>query len=210
MRLEGDGTVTCQVDSISVKQVAGNHLPQATAAARPLYDLTALLHSSEFDGIDDFLPSLQDGGGTVAFCFMACKKITQVGVRQTLFSDAGTNAGYKVELNTSNQLVISAGDGTSYTTATTANAFTLGQTVSIEAYDDGVNIGVRLNNGTLVTAARPNVSAGTAGFTIGKDNGAASGYFKGNMYGAIYNKNKANTLTERANAITWLRTKGGV
>ncbi len=201
---------TIQVTSMSIRKLSGIPVYQSTSAQIPQYNDTGGLKSKLFDGVDDNMLAISGGGSTTAFCFMACVKITQAGVRQTLFSDAGTNTGYKVELNTSNQLVLSAGNGTSYTTVTTANTFASGDTVSIEAYDDGTNIGVRLNNGTLVTAARPTVTAGTTGFTIGKDNGAASGYFKGNMYGEIYTRNKANTPTERADAITWLRAKGGI
>ena len=174
------------------------------------YDTIGFSKYIETDGINDYFESAVGGGSTTAFCYMACVRPTQLGVRQTLFSDAGTNTGYKVELNASNQLVISAGNGTSYTTATTANTFTYGQIISIEAYDDGTNLGVVLNKGTLVIVARPVVIAGTASFTMSRDNGAASGYFKGGVYDEIYTKNKANTVVERSNSIAYLRLKGGI
>jgi len=201
---------TIEVTSMSIRKLSGIPVYQPTNAQIPKYDETSGLKSKLFDGVDDNMLAVSGGGSTTAFCFMACIKPTQVGVRQTLFSDVGTNTGYKVELNTSNQLVLSAGNGTSYTSVTTANTFASGDTVSIEAYDDGTNIGVCLNNGTPVTVARPTVTAGTTSFTMGKDNGAASGYFKGNMYGEVYTRNKANTPTERADTIAYLRAKGGI
>lgn len=201
---------TIQVTSMSIRKLSGIPVYQSTSAQIPQYNDTGGLKSKLFDGVDDNMLAVTGGGSTTAFCFMACVKPTQVGVRQTLFSDAGTNTGYKVELNASNQLVLSAGNGTSYTAATTANTFASGDTVSIEAYDDGTNIGVCLNNGTPVTVARPTVTAGTNAFTMGKDNGAASGYFKGNMFGEVYTRNKANTPTERADTIAYLRAKGGI
>jgi hypothetical protein len=201
---------TIEVTSMTIRKLSGIPIYQSTSAQIPQYNETGALKSMLLDGIDDNMVAQSGGGATTQFGFMACVKITQVGVRQTLFSDAGTNTGYKVELNTSNQLVLSAGNGASYTTATSGNTFAINDTVSIEAYDDGTNLGVVLNNGTPVTTARPTVSAGTSTFTIGKDNGAASGYFKGDMYGEIYTKNVVVTPTQRANAITYLRAKGGI
>jgi hypothetical protein len=203
---------TLDIDDVSVKEVTGNHVSQATSAARPLYDLTSSLHSTEFDGIDDALTSPQGGGATTAFCFMACIKPTQLGARTALFSDANLGAftGYYLEVTAAGNLRFLAGNGASYTSVTSGNAVSAGTVYSVECYDDGTNIGVCLNNGTPVTAARPTVSAGTTAFFIGRDATAASGYFKGNIYGAIYTRNKANTPTERANAITLLRAKGGI
>jgi hypothetical protein len=42
-------------DNISIKELAGNHASQATAAKRPLYKTAGGLHWLQFDGVDDGL-----------------------------------------------------------------------------------------------------------------------------------------------------------
>jgi hypothetical protein len=46
---------TAQVDNLIVQQIAGNHLTQATAAKRPLYQSSGGLHWLKGDGIDDWV-----------------------------------------------------------------------------------------------------------------------------------------------------------
>jgi len=50
-RVYGDFTAT--LATITVQEIAGNHLVQATAAARPLYQSSGGLHWLKYDGVDD-------------------------------------------------------------------------------------------------------------------------------------------------------------
>ncbi len=58
------------IDNISVKELAGNHASQATAASRPLYKTTGLAEYNDYDAVDDVLnttfPSSLGSSCTVA------------------------------------------------------------------------------------------------------------------------------------------------
>jgi len=43
------------IDNFSIKEIAGNHATQATAASRPLYKTDGTYHWLQFDGVDDSL-----------------------------------------------------------------------------------------------------------------------------------------------------------
>ena len=174
------------------------------------YDTIGFPQYLLFDGVDDYLSSITGGGSTTAFCFMATIQPLLIGTRQALFSDVGTNTGYKVELNTSNQLSFSAGNGTAYTTITSVNTFAVGVKYSVICFDDGTNLSLELDGGAIITAARPVVSAGTAGYTVSKDNGAATGFYKGNVFGRIYGKNTAFTQVSRNLGIQYLKNKAQI
>lgn len=53
--LVSTGSPIAVVNSVSVKEIAGNHASQANAAACPLYKTSGGLHWLQFDGVDDFL-----------------------------------------------------------------------------------------------------------------------------------------------------------
>lgn len=150
------------------------------------------------DGVDDSLASSTGGGGTTGFFFSAAiSPQGSAGTARTLFSDAGTNTGYIVRLNASNQLELSAGNGTAYTTIATAGALNVGATDVVQAWDDGANLNVKIGTGPTASIARPVVSAGTAGYTLYQDNGASTGYFNGRSYGEIYRKDSGLTQSQR-------------
>ena len=60
----------CTITSISVKEIAGNHASQATAAKRPLFAATGLAEWTNYDAVDDVLnntfPSSLGSSCTVA------------------------------------------------------------------------------------------------------------------------------------------------
>ena len=51
----GAGTWQGSIDNISVRELLGNHVSQATAASRPLYKVTGLCKWNDFDAVDDVL-----------------------------------------------------------------------------------------------------------------------------------------------------------
>lgn len=151
-----------------------------------------------YDGIDDSASSPTGGGGTAGFFYSSAITVAGgAGTARTLFSDAGTNTGYIVRINSSNQLELAAGNGTAYTTVASAAALTAPTSAVVQAWDDGVNLNVRIGSGPVASVARPAVSAGTAGFTIGQDNGASSGHANVREYSTIYRKDSAPTLAQR-------------
>ena len=133
------------------------------------------------------------------------------GAVRTIWSDAGTNTGYILRLNASNQLELAAGNGTAYTLAATTDTLAVGTTYVVTAFDDGTNLSVQVNSGTAGTASRPVVSAGTSTATIGKDNGAASSFFNGTIGPLVYVKNGQNVdSSDRAAVKTYVAGKAGV
>ena len=105
------------VDSISVKELAGNHASQATAASRPLYKTSGGLHWLQFDGVDDslstssidftstnkmsvFIGSMNTFGGSA---YEICVKFGGINAAGSLYAtyhlenrfEIGTSQGYR-------------------------------------------------------------------------------------------------------------------
>lgn len=162
-------------------------------------------------GIDDSLSSATGGGGTAGFFYCAAiKREGGAGTLQTLWSDAGASAGYIVQLDVNNKLSFSAGNGTTFTTIVSAAAFNVGDKASLKAWDDGANLNVQIGSGAIASVARPVVVAGTAGFTMFKDNGAASSFALVDLYEQITLKNTAGTAAQRSLAQAYVRSKAGL
>lgn len=163
------------------------------------------------DGVDDSLASSTGGGGTTGFFFSAViSPHGSAGTARTLFSDAGANTGYIVRINASNQLELSAGNGTAYTTIATAGALNVGDTDVVQAWDDGTTLNVKIGSGPTASIARPVVVAGTAGYTLYKDNGASTGYFNGLSYGEIYRKDSGLTQSQREAVAVYQRKQARI
>ena len=163
------------------------------------------------DGVDDSLASSTGGGGTAGFFVSAAiSPQGRAGTARTLFSDTGANTGYRVRLNTSNQLELAAGNGTAYTTIATADTLAVGATDVVQAWDDGANLNVKIGSGPTASIARPAVVAGTAGYTLGQDNGASTRYFNGRSYGEIYRKDSGLTQSQREAVAVYQRQKARI
>lgn len=179
------------------KSGRGNHASQSTPGARPLF---AAGSGEKFDGIDDHTLTAAGGGGSAGFFYCAVLKPNAVGLAQILWSDRNTGAfaGYRLRLTSGDKLELGAGNGTAFTTLATTASVALGVPVLLTAWDDGTNLNVQLNQGTVSSTARPAVAAGTAGFTEGRDNGASTGPLNGTLYDRVYCKDGGVTATERA------------
>jgi hypothetical protein len=127
-----------------------------------------------------------------------------------LWSDAGTNSGYKVVTNYAGNLLLQAGNGTAYTAATSTDVLALSTGAVVMVWDDGTNLNAQIGSGTVFTAARPVVTAGTAATTIASDNGVATGFFNGNLYPEVYGKNTAFTAAQRAQVQLYCKGKAGL
>lgn len=150
------------------------------------FDTDGFVHYERLDGLDDNQVASSGGGGAAGFLFCAAVTPDGAGTSRVLWSDMGTNTGYRVMVNSSNQLQLTAGDGAASTSVSTAGTVDVNTTHVVTAWDDGVNLNVQIDNGTVASVARPSVAAGTAGFTIGSTNGASSGFYKGRIYGKTY------------------------
>lgn len=185
-------TVAQQVGNINDRSGNANHATQATSAARPTLQSDSGYIGLGFLGTDDSLAAAA-GGGTTGGTWVFGLRLVTGGSAQTVWSDAGTNTGYRIRINSSNQIEFSAGNGSAYTTATVATALTVGDRCVVTCWHDGATLSAQVNNGTIATAVMGTVTAGTAAFTLGKTNGAASEFFIGRVYEAIYVRNEAKT-----------------
>ena len=194
----GEATIT----NISVRELPGNHASQSTAASRPVLRATSRI---DFDATDDRMTAAASGGGTTGFLFVAGISLDGVGATQTVWSDTGTNTGYRVRINSSNQLELSAGNGTTYTTATTTETLSVTTNYVIAAWHNGTNLNVKLGTGgAIASQAFATASAGTSSFTVGMDNGAVSSQLNGKLCNVVYVRNFAGSLTDVNNTITYV------
>ena len=161
------------------------------------YDVSLFPIGAKFDGADDYAAAVGGGGATSAFLWAGSICLDAIGVAQTLFSDAGANTGYRVRITSANFVEFSAGNGSAYTAVTSAAALSRGDRVAIMVWHDGTNLNLQIGDNAIVTAAFATASAGTAGITVGKDNGATSGYFGGQLYTALHFKDTSLTPTAR-------------
>ena len=174
------------------------------------YDTVGFKPAEVFDGVDDNLIASAGGGSTTAFFWCSAIRVGKVGAVQTLFSDAGTNTGYSVRINASNQLELSAGNGTAYTTVATTATLSIGQRAVLTAWHDGTNLNIQINNDTVHQAAFATATAGTAQFTIGKDNNAASNFFAGRLYEKVYTKDNVPSSAQITSTKTYVANVAGI
>jgi hypothetical protein len=200
------GTVSFTISSI--RELPGNHVLQATSASRPTADSTPYPGISA-DGFDDSMTCATGGGGNAGILICAAITLVSTGTAQRIWNDAGTNTGYVLGLNAANQIALTAGNGVAFTAAT-GGVFPVGETHVLTGWDDGVNLNVQLDNGAVTSAARPVVSAGTAGFTVFKQNGAAALFVSGDLHQLVYKKNGAGTAAERAALKRYVGAKVGL
>lgn len=202
--------VDYQISNVSFRELPGNHITQGTTPSRPTDATDGTYYFQRFDGIDDNLISASGGGGTAGFLFCAAVTVSGgSGAARTLWSDAGTNTGYRVRINASNQLELAAGNGTAFTSVATVATLPVTETHVATAWDDGTNLNVQIDNGAIASVARPAVAAGTSGFTMGRDNGAATSFFNGRMYSDTYRQSDCGD-TKRAMLKRWHGQKAGL
>jgi hypothetical protein len=176
-----------------------------------VYDASGFPVYASANGTSQNIATTTGGGGTTGFFFcQAIKPAGGAGTARTLFSDRGTNTGYRVGINVSNQLELSAGNGTAFTTIATVATLDVGLTQLVTAYDDGTNLNVQVGGNTVASVARPTVSAGTEATTFPSDNGAATGFFNGNLYPEVYFKNTGLTAAQRLQVQNYCKFKAGL
>jgi hypothetical protein len=190
---------------------AGSHVIQGTAASRPVPTAYGAYVGALADGGDDGMAGALAGGGTTGFFFCGSLKVVGGdGASRSIFSDVGTNTGYRVRLASTNKLALGAGNGTSYTSATADDAVTAGNTYVLTCWDDGTNLNAQVNRGAVVSVARPVVSAGAAGFSLFKDHNGAAAFANVALFAAIYRKNGGIDASVRQRCQLWAAAQAGI
>lgn len=191
---------------------AAKNIPvyQRVGATAADHDTDGFPHGQYPDGTDDNQTTTTGGGGTTGFFY--CGAITVsggAGTARTIWSDTGTNTGYRVRVNSSDKLELAAGNGSAYTTVASNETITAPGTYILSAWDDGGVLAVQVNNLAPATTTRPTVSAGTAAITAYKDNGAASSYFNGRDYGSVYRQSYIGE-SQHARLKRWLADRARI
>ena len=207
----GDGTSGIYVWRTSLVPANLASLPYQRVNTATDYDTAEPFKPGEsYDGVNDKMVAAAGGGATTAFFFCAGIQAKGVGSTQTLWSDTGTNTGYRVRINSSNQLELSAGNGSAYTTIATTATLAVGQRAVVTAWHDGTNLNVQIGSGAVASTSFATATAGTAGFSVGGDNGAASSFFRGWVYEAVYKKDSAMTAAQIATVQRFCAAKAGI
>jgi hypothetical protein len=203
---------TANFSNISIKEVTGSHASQATAGSRPIDTAYGSSMGMLFDGIDDGLATAVGGGGTTGFFWCgAVKVVGGDGTSRSVWSDVGTNTGYRVRLASTNNLELGAGNGTAYTSATTTTSVLAGNTYILTVWDDGVNLNAQVNLGPIASTARPTVSAGTAAFSLAKDNNGSTAFANMALFEMFYKKNGSDvSAADRFKCQKFCAAKAGV
>jgi hypothetical protein len=180
-------------------------------AAATDYATAGFSNAISVDGFDDSMTTTAGGGGSTGFFWCGAVKILSgAATARTLWSDAGTNAGYRVRVNASNKLELAAGDGVGFTTAESVANVSVGTSYVLTAWDDGTNLNVQINQGATASAAFGTTSAGTTGFTLGKDNGAATSLANVYFYNQVYRKDSGLTAGQRSDVQEYCATSAGI
>lgn len=162
-----------------------------------------------FDQVDDYLTAAAGGGGTTGIMICCAVRVPDSGSAATIWSDRGTNTGYRLSINASNQIQLSAGNGTTYTTVT-GDTLTAQERYVILAWHDGTNLNVQVDNGTVASTAFATATAGTDGFTIARDNGASSGYWGRGIFSLVYTKNDSSSALSRSSVKRYISQQAGI
>lgn len=202
----------CTQADIRTADDAAKNIPvyQRVGATAADHDTDGFPHGQYPDGTDDNQTTTTGGGGTTGFFY--CGAITVsggAGTARTIWSDTGTNTGYRVRVNSSDKLELAAGNGSAYTTVASNETITAPGTYILSAWDDGGVLAVQVNNLAPATTTRPTVSAGTAAITAYKDNGAASSYFNGRDYGSVYRQSYIGE-SQHARLKRWLADRARI
>lgn len=178
-------------------------------AASTDYDTAGFLPYIYADGVDNSFTCATGAGSTTGFSFQMGIVLEGAAAAQTIYSEAGTNTGIKIERDASNQIVFSGGNGAAYTTATSA-ALTAGTAYVLTCIYNGSTLSVQINKGTPVTTAFSTLSVGTTSWTMYKANGAASSYLLGRDYGHAMYKDYVLTDAEKNAGIEFFAAKMGI
>jgi hypothetical protein len=195
----------------SIKQIPGNFAVQATSASRPVLQQVGSYYEHLLDGFDDSFSCATGGGGTTGFFYCGWIRVDGgAGTARTIWSDASGTNGIRARVDGLDRLSLQAANGAAFTLCNTVATLPVGETHLVTLWDDGTNLNSQIDLGAVATTARPVVTAGTAGFTEGKDNGAATSFFSGAIGTRVYCKGFAPDAATRTQVQRYVAAKAGI
>lgn len=196
------------LDRVSLRELRGTHATQQTDANRPtLQRVDTRAYLQFVRSSSQRLATATGGGAASAFQLFWAGRPASTGVQQILWTNRGTNTGLRLEIDASNNVVFSAGNGSSFTTVSSAavNTFT---DYALLAWYDGAALRLEVN-GTLYSQAFSALVAGPAGCMLGASE-TPDAHFDGWLYGIGWRNDVPVRLAELAQLRAWARMKGGV
>lgn len=188
--------VVSSIDNVSVRELAGNHATQATAAARPTYQTSGGLHWLAFDGVDDFMvtPTITPGTDK-AQLFAGVRKLTETVERMVAEHGVAGSNPLAMSLSVPQiglawQLVLR--DAVQNAIARTSATFPPPQTAVVTGLLDYA--GAALADEAKIRVNQAQTDAGTGGQVAGAfgnyplyiaTRGGASRFFDGHIYGLV-------------------------
>lgn len=196
----------------SVREIAGNHLSQATAAARPTYQTDGTLHWLQGDGVDDELAASNPELGFGDFLISSAFRITLPGASTfpTVVAAGSTAVGQwmlrKVEASTALNLYASAGD---VTTSVASVGAAEDEVASVRRNAEGTRIVRNVDESGVLDATDDFDLTSATTMTLFCANAETSRRMNGRIYGvAIY---KASvTDGSRVAVDTYMMEKAGL
>lgn len=181
-------------------------LEQPSAASQPYFD-----DNSAIDG----KPALQFGDGKLfrsptfvapSNCFVAVLRPIKSPTDMTLF-EIGNNFNYKFVLRSSQQLLLSKGNGSGFTHSvqTPTPVFAFNQNTILMACIEGSDVSIYNETGVLVTQTIDSFPSGSYTMSLGSK--AAGGEFYRGLVAEVFFYNKALSTTERDQTFCYLKNK---
>jgi hypothetical protein len=160
------GSIT--VTSMTMRRIYGNHLPQATAAARPQYVFEGGKHRLRYNGITNHLRATLPSDTPQFTVFALFSNTTLRASGREAASSYQSNLGWAVGQGPSGQTRLYTGTGGSFNTDQIAGTFVAGELqLAMGAYD-GANSIVRRNSGARVITPRTYQMQPTNGIRLGQ------------------------------------------
>lgn len=216
------GAATVVVDSISVREIHGNHATQATAGARPTYQIDANGRPYlSFDGVDDWLSTAVINWGSDTATIVAAVQKTSDAAQACVVA-LGLNGG-PPGVNSENAMLTAPGSsaatywfragGTTTGSPAIASGFPAPNTAVLAAQADiSADLQSLRVNGNSAVLGTGDLGAGNFGTGlvtyIGRRGGATQP-FSGRIYGLII-INRILSANEMDQARAWCAARSGV
>lgn len=159
--VQATGGWTGSIGPLSVRELPGAHLTQATTANKPILGLSGGVYSWQFDGSNDSFTSTMTPGNAGFFC--ASANVTDSGVLRTLLgagASSDASSGVWLARSASDALTLQVGNGT--TRNNVSAAYPVSTTAIASAGWDSSTMFVGINNTETSGAKSVNCTSSNA------------------------------------------------
>ena len=203
--LSANASADLDIDSVSVKEIPGNHFIAPSDAARAIVRVSGGLTYLEPDGVDDWYPSDPLASLGETWSHVGGWRSDATGDYAFALSN-NANQGGALKNETNDWAWRNSGD-TAHDKITETNP----SATHVLTIEDATNIAARFNAASEISAFAPlDDSADAQGLALfSGSNGAASSVFDGRFYGGVW-IDRAITAVERTDNESFFAGKSGV